>query len=181
MQRLVAVIFVMIFVPFSNSHSFENDSRKECKITENVNRALEHICPHAKVLTKSALNADMRKYLDKSKVQYTTVIRGDFNGDKLLDWAMLVECSNKTDIRVERLIVMLQKADKDYVAYILEEFSRISDDIYLCSISPSTIQEWDTSKSVNLKYQSIERVFDEKSAGIYYWKKDKFEYIQTSD
>lgn len=54
--------------------------------------------PQAKIIDLKELNQEMRDYLDEQKKPYDTVLMRDFNGDKLIDAALLIKCIDKNGI-----------------------------------------------------------------------------------
>lgn len=176
---LFFVIVAAILVIFYETTGAEN---KNLVIPKALITSVETVCPRAKLVEESDLDAEMRKYLSENKRAYYTVIQGDFNGDKFADWALLVKCQNrKNNPALEKLIVLLKKPNDGYSIYFLEEFPYIDDSIYIRPVSPGNLHEWDSSKIVKIKFKGIKRVFFEKSSGVYFWAKDKFQYVQISD
>ncbi len=176
---LFFIIVAAILVIFYEMTGAEN---KNLVIPKAQVTSIETVCPRAKIIEKSDLDAEMRQYFNEKKIIYSTVIHDDFNGDKLADWALLVKCQDKKDApALEKLIVLLKKPNNGYSINVLEEFPHILDYVYINPVSPGNLREWDSSRLVKIKFKGIERVFFEKSSGVYFWGKNKFQYVQTSD
>jgi hypothetical protein len=176
---LFFTIVVTILVIFYETTTAEN---KNLTIPKALITSIETACPRAKLVEGSDFDAEMRKYLSENKRAYYTVIHDDFNGDKLADWALLVKCQNKKDTPAsEKLIVLIKKPNDGYSINVLEEFPYICDNVYIRPAPPGNLREWDSSKIVKVKFKGIKRVFFEKSSGVYFWGKDNFQYVQTSD
>jgi hypothetical protein len=164
-----------------------NDSQAKTGVTLNkdMKDVLIQVCREASLVAKSDLNVEMRNYLDENKENYSTVLKGDFNGDKLGDIALLVKCKSKNTKGVrstEKLAILLQEAGGKYRIIVLEEYPYIDDSIYLRAITlGKIIREFDSSKKIILRNIGIERIYFEKSSGVFYWENGQFHYIQTSD
>lgn len=157
-------------------------SGDEVKISKQELNVLSEVCKNLTLVQKNDLDSDERKYLDENRQSYSTMLKGDFNGDGLGDKAFLLKCAGGKDGQiVERLIVIIRQKQKRYRTYTLEELKTFRDDVYLKAVNPGSIVEWETDRRVRIDYVGIERIFAGKSSGVFYWKDNKFRYLQTSD
>jgi len=180
--KLLSVISILILLMLHFVSAAENKHKIRSEIPTEIKAKVTTICQQPKLVTESELDNDMRKYRDENHLAYNTVIHTDLNGDKLLDWAFLVKCNSKENKSiVEKLVSLIQKQSGDYDIYVLEEFPELRSDVYLMEIPPKKIKDFDSNAIVKIKYKGIERIFDEKSSGIYFWDDTKFRYVQTSD
>jgi hypothetical protein len=180
--KLLLLIFILILMMVHFLFAAENKG-KIAEIPAEIKAKVATVCHQPRLVTESDLDIEMRKYRDENRLAYNTIINADFNGDKLLDWALLVKCKSKDSKSLtEKLIILLQKKIGGYNIQVLEEFTEgLDDNLYFVGVPPKKVKEYDTDAIIKLKYRSIERIFDEKSSGIYYWDGNKFRYVQTSD
>ncbi len=152
------------------------------RISKQESNVLSLVCKNPTLVQKDHLDSDERKYLDENRQSYSTMLKGDFNGDGLADKAFLLTCAGGKDGQiVERLIVIMQQKQRRYRSYKLEEFNKFRDDVYIKAVSPGIVVEWETDRRVKIDHFGIERVFAGKSSGVFYWKDNRFRYLQTSD
>ena len=89
--------------------------------------------------------------------------------------------SEKLGRPIVRLVVLLQVGKGKFKAQTLEESQDFLESIFIDIHLPGRVQEHDSDRAITLKLPGIERRFFEKSAGIFYWDKKRFQYIVTED
>ena len=180
-KNILLILFALIFEIFININN--SPAKTGVTLNKDMRDVLIQVCPNVALLSESDLDLEMRNYLNENKENYSTMLRGDFNGDKLVDIAILVKCKSKKGLQsTEKLIVLLQISSGKYRIIKLEEYPYVDDSIYLREItSGSIIKEFDSSRKKVLKNIGIERIYFEKSSGIFYWENGQFRYMQTSD
>jgi len=114
------------------------------------------------------------------------LIKGDFDGNGQMDYAMLIEHSNfdesgKAFTHVVERLAFLKKAAK-YKLYILEEYSPADPIVYLnLAKKGKESREFQTQTKFRYPNDSISISFFEKAGGTYIYRKGRFRYVNESD
>jgi len=182
----VAGTMLFFFTAFSCSNADENASLSSAR--NDLQVLIRSIHPKADIL--------QRKDMDlKSCGRVETdpgFVESDFNGDGVKDYSMLLKIGGvkeekEWEGKVWKLIdmwfvVFLGDELGSFKVFIIDKFETFLPSIVGISIQPpGIVRKWDSDKTVKLKYPGIQRFFCEKSASVFYWDGDKFEYVPISD
>ena len=125
-------------------------------------------------------------FADRLPSAQPNLITGDFDGNRQVDFAMLVEHKNfnepgKTFTHLVETLVFLKKG-VSYKLIRLQEPSPSSPEFYLTLARKGDEgQNLHTEKRFRYPNDSISTWFFEKAGGTYIWKKGRFIYITESD
>lgn len=127
------------------------------------------------------LNEDVQEYfIEKYPNSHPGCIKEDFDGDGLVDYALLLRTNIKGRI-IERLVVLKGKNGKEFIPIDLDEFYGRIGDFFLRPIPVSKVEKCDRTEIVTLDRPGFEIVLFEAASRVYFWKGGKFNFIQTSD
>ena len=114
------------------------------------------------------------------------LIKGDFDGNGQMDYAMLVEHSNfdKSGVAVTHVVEKLAflKRGTKYKLYILEEYAPADPELYL-NLARKGEESRDFQTRTKFRYpnDSISISYFEKASGTYIYRKGRFRYVIESD
>jgi len=139
--------------------------------------------PECRPLQLKDLDRDLQDYFVANYPNLNPgYLSSDFNGDNILDYTFLLVCEQASKT-VIRFIVLMGEKDSAYDLIEIQQWSEqpFLKNLYLHIVRPGNIKEWDSSRTVSLKFPCIELVLFESASRVYYWGDGKFKYIQTSD
>jgi hypothetical protein len=114
-------------------------------------------------------------YKTERSFEQPNFIKGDWNGDEKIDYAVLLE--NKKDFE-KRIILALIKTEIGFKDYILEE---VGYDCLMSQNKKTKAYNFETKKNFTFKNDAIFGYFWEKEGSSYIWEDGKFISITTSD
>ena len=189
MKRLI-MFFIIIF-PFVIEDDGFTEPFQGSKNSELLS-AISKLEPEAKILQKEDINK-----LDCEE-EMSGLIRADFNGDGLEDYAVLLKIGNIEDtvytykgirypwrrLRVW-LVVFLRKGKGDFQPIVLQRLEEHSHPayVYISVHPPGIVRDVHSGQDVKLNLPSIQETFCGKSAQIFYWvhQVKKFNTVYISE
>ncbi len=111
-------------------------------------------------------------YKNKPHGDSLNSVKGDWNGDGEMDYAVLLQDSQKA----EKKVVVLMKSASGYDSYVLEYA-----DCIVSEKKGGKGFDHDTNKSFRYKNDAINAQIWEKSGTTYVWENKRFRGIITSD
>lgn len=172
MKKLFLLSFLLIIV-FSNIQAQSIELPDACK----------------KILDKNyrgwklaGIQKDTIDYLRENNFPYQpNLVKGDWNGDGKIDYAVLIEHGKLKNIRGEsignrRLMIAFVRAENSY-----KYFSFDGADYITLIKQGSEDYDYETDKTFRYKTDAIFVGFWEKAGVSYVWKSKKFIIIVTSD
>jgi hypothetical protein len=116
---------------------------------------------------------------------HPNTIKGDFDGNGQMDYAVLVEHSNfdrsgKTFSHVVEILAFLKRGAR-YKLYILEETAPENPELYLTLAKGEEGRNFQTQKKFKYPNDSIRVSYFEKAGGTYIYNKGGFRYVVESD
>jgi hypothetical protein len=150
-------------------------------IPREVQDAIKRLDSKGRIVELNDLEEGLRQQFSEGNIErHPAYISADFDGNGLQDYAVLLrsEISGKA---IVRLVVFLKHENGVLKAHTLEKFDDLLDSIFIDIQSPGKVQEYDSNRTIRMQFPGIARRFFEKSAGIYYWDKKRFNYVQTED
>jgi hypothetical protein len=127
------------------------------------------------------LNEDVREYFaEKYPNSHPGCIKGDFDGDGLIDYALLLRTNIKGRI-IEKLVVLKGENGKKFILIDLDESDKRVGDSFLRHIPAGRVEKCDRTETVTIDRPGFEIVLFEAASRVYFWKEGKFSFIQTSD
>lgn len=112
-------------------------------------------------------------YKDKQPEESLNSIKGDWNGDGKMDYAVQLQDRKNSE---KKIIVVLIKSASGFDSYTLA-----AADCIVSVKKGSTGFDHDTNKSFRYKNDAITSLIWEKSATTYIWENRRFRGILTSD
>ncbi len=108
------------------------------------------------------------------ELEALTLIKADFDGNKLQDYAVILEG--------QIFVVFRQISNGEFKPYELRRQDWVGDFVH--EIKPNTVlRQYDSTHSIKLKYSAILITYYLKSSVAYYWDEETldFEELWTSD
>lgn len=115
------------------------------------------------------------------------LLRADFNGDGVDDFAVLLRSKNSHrrengDLYRYQVVAFISGKDKKHEPKVLTENEDFYPPITFITIrKPGKIREFETGKTTAIKNPAIDLTYCGKSSVTYLWKGKKFSEIWTSD
>ena len=152
---------------------------------KSLNNSIHRISPNARVLKYSEIDT-----LECGK-ESKSIIKADFNGDKINDYAILLidsifhEMTYRDQKYLESklfFVVFLGQKDNKYKSILLDTFQVTLPVINTINIyTDKTVKDREADTLIKIKYPSVELFHCGKSSVLFYWNKIKFESTWTSD
>ena len=181
MQILLTTLMYLAAISLCFSHSMANAT--ETKSYNEIEKAIKIQCPKCSLVKFKDLDRDLQNHFkEKYPDSHPCFLSGDFNGDGIADYAILLRCEVFQKMN-EKFIVLLGTKKGSFQWINIYQWDDVLSlkNIYLCIILPGKIKELDSSKIKILKLPGIEVNLFESASQVFYWDKDKFNFIQTSD
>lgn len=114
------------------------------------------------------------------------LIRGDFDGDGRMDYAMLIEHSNfnRRGAAFSNVVEQLAflKRGVGYKLYFLDEYAPSNPELYLNLARKGEVgHDFKTERKFRYPNDSISISYFEKAGGTYIYRKGRFQYVIESD
>ncbi len=110
-----------------------------------------------------------------SEKEFPSAVIGDFNGDNILDAAILGYSKNK-----KKFIYIMSKGN-DFKILEFYDYSDFGPDEAIAYVPPKLYQSDYIEKPLDLKTDAIEWIYYEKGAEIIYYKDGSFLHYATAD
>jgi len=137
--------------------------------------------PHHTLVQLKDLNEDVQEYFsEKYPNSHPGCIKEDFDGDGVVDYALLLRTNIKGRI-IERLVVLKGENGKKFIPIDLDESDERIGDSFLRLIPAGRVEKCDRTETVTIDHPGFEIVLFEAASRVYFWKEGKFNFIQTSD
>jgi len=112
--------------------------------------------------------------------EYSDVIKGDFNDDQSIDYAVLVRTFDSLESHQGNLIVLFGQGNRFTTQVVYSGYYN-SDNVLYLQEKGKTIEDFETRKYIELPVDAIESAIFEKTATTYYFKDGFFHEIGTGD
>jgi hypothetical protein len=155
---------------------------------KNVVSTIKGICPSCDIVTLNDLANEARsEFLGMSPHGNPGWVKGDFNGDGFIDYALLLR-NKENGKNYLRLIALLSSGNKFIVKNLRNKYEGHSF-WYLGLMPAGTVAKHtlafapsgDTPAEVKLKYPAIEYFKAGSSMSVFYFKNGEFHMIPVSD
>ena len=141
------------------------------------NNELENLISNYYPKHKQINNEKFIKHVKETigdELEALTIIKADFDGNELQDYAVILEG--------QIFVVFRQISNGEFKPYELRRQDWAGDFIH--EIKPNTVlRQYDSTHSIKLKYSAILVIYYLKSSVAYYWDEETldFEELWTSD
>jgi hypothetical protein len=135
----------------------------------------------------SEVSSDIKQFFrERPADARPNLIKGDFDGNGQMDYAMLIEHSNfdKSGVAYSRVVEKLAflKRGTRYKLYFLEENAPANLELYLTLAKKGKEgRDFNTEKKFRYPNDSISVWYFEKAGGTYIYRKGGFRYVTESD
>jgi len=155
-----------------------------------LHTAIAAIAPASALLAGTEVGEDCGEHRARAQL-----VRGDFNGDGLRDYAALVRAGEPRSVRVGAggaevrvvpvwFVVFLGRRDEGFDRVVLVRTEApLPADLAIALRRPGRVWEYDRSASVRLTWSGIEFFYCGKAAAVYYWsaRGRAFRSVATAD
>lgn len=175
------ISYMLLFFPEKTSSS--NFNKTVIKSNKELEKIIKKEFSNCRLIQFRDLYDDLQNYLKKKYPDlHPGYVHGDFNGDGITDYALLIRCEDHNSI-IEKFIVLLGQGKDSFSTFVIDQWNdELSlKNLFLSIIQPGKIRERDSFKIKILKFQGIKLNLFEAASRVYYWDNDKFNFIQTSD
>lgn len=161
-------------------------STKGLVCEENVTLIVKKYYPNYSIVQLKDLDKDVQKYfIETYRDARPGCIKEDFDGDGLSDYALLLRAKIKRR-SIEKVVVLRGKGNESFDSINLEELTDRIGSFFIRHVPPGKIKKWEETerhkmKTVVIKLPGFELVLFEAASRVYFWKDNKFHFIQTSD
>ena len=186
---LSLLIFTLIIIVCGigfRTHATVN-KKGDIQSTVQLKRIIEKYYPQCRLSKVSDLDKGLQEYLKQKHLDWHSgFVDGDFNGDQIPDYALLIRCG-VTGKLIEKFVVLLGKADGSFQKITIAQWDEepyFSNLILKKVPAGEKIEAYvESDKPVirTLKLPGIELILSESASQVYYWENGKFNYIQTED
>lgn len=184
MRRRIPILLAVIVVALTPvSLPQTTDSCRDARLPAQAQQSLTKKFPDWRPKSLSDLGADdLQLWLKASPKECPGVAAGHFEDPHRLGYAvLLVPKSGST--RGYRITVLREDVSSGaYAAIVLDQSDVDSSESMVISTVPAgTYSDFERTKSVRLKLDSVNVEWIEKASLLYYWSRGKYRTIQTSD
>jgi hypothetical protein len=161
-----------------------NDNLYKKAIPDSVFRLIHKHLPQWKFSSPERFDTFFFNYYYEHENALVNYIKGDFNCDGKIDYALVLENKNK-----DYAVWVLQSGPASYSAIKLSE--NMKQDAYPISVGLELIprgklgylnfDDGPLPEPIELKCNAIDVMHFEESSQAYYWNKNKYESVPTSD
>ena len=183
--RLISVLSLLIFwviQPVNAQGAAHCDSSA---LPTTAQELLTKTYPQWRVKVLSDLSAeDQQLWLSSAQSKACPgLLAGHFEAAEIISYALLLVPKSSTSAAGYKVVVLSKQSnDSSYAWKVVDHAEALfADELVIAKVVPGKYPNWDDSKSVNLKLDSILVEWMEKGASLYYWSAGEYRSIQTSD
>ena len=123
----------------------------------------------------SSVSNDVLEYYKKEKsADFPNAIKGDWNGDRKMDYAFLLQ--NRAD-KDKKILVALMASGKGSTSHVIGE----AHDGLMSGKKGSKGYDQNRKRSFRFENDGIVSMIWEKTGTTYFWRKGRFQGVLTSD
>lgn len=183
-MRLVTVVPIVLCLCFYAIDSLAFTKRPICD--DSITLIVKKFYPNYSIVQLKDLDKDVQEYFTKTYGDaHPGCIKEDFDGDGLSDYALLLR-TKRNGKSIEKVVVLRGKVNHSFSIINLAELKDRSGSFFIKHVPPGKIKKWEETerhrmKTFIIKLPGFELVLFEAASRIYFWKGNKFYFIQTSD